>query len=334
MEEVGSRSAWGGELLRRESTTTWLHRAWTRRLLLLPLTAALLGGQSATEENHYLGSEVCSACHPVIARGFHRNPHFKSIASGLEPPERTGCEGCHGPGQQHLEGLGDTTKIVRFPLLEPSQVLDRCLGCHAKDLGKMNIRRSAHSAAEISCIDCHSIHDAKQPRHLLAKIQKDVCYECHADIRARFDLPFKHRVNEGAIECSDCHNPHGAPTATWRLAQSPRMVSRAFGNDIACVKCHTDKRGPFVFEHPPVRVEGCPICHNPHGSTNPRLLRRPAVFTMCLECHNSVAGFGPRQAGIPVPGASFHNLAQPQFQNCVTCHSRIHGSNVDSLFRR
>jgi DmsE family decaheme c-type cytochrome len=112
------------------------------------------------------------------------------------------------------------------------------------------------------------------------------------------------------------------------------MVSQSFGNDLPCLKCHSDKRGPFVFEHAPVRVEGCPTCHNPHGSTNPRLLARPAVFTMCLECHNSVMGFGLRGEGIPNPGAGFHNIAEPRFQNCVTCHVRIHGSNADPLFRR
>jgi hypothetical protein len=56
---------------------------------------------------------------------------------------------------------------------------------------------------------------------------------------------------------------------------APGMVERALNAESPCVKCHTDKRGPFVFEHPPVRVEGCEICHMPHGSMNPKLLRRP-----------------------------------------------------------
>jgi DmsE family decaheme c-type cytochrome len=112
------------------------------------------------------------------------------------------------------------------------------------------------------------------------------------------------------------------------------MVKHAAGNDIACVGCHTDKRGPFVYEHAPVRVEGCQACHNPHGSTNPRMLTRPAAFTMCLECHNNVAAFGTRGDGIPNPTEGFHDIASPQIQNCVTCHSRIHGSNTDRLLRR
>lgn len=305
------------------------------RLALAAVMAVMAAaGQTPAPGEGFLGSETCSLCHPDIAHDFNRNPHFKSIASGDEPPAKTGCEGCHGPGQAHVEGAGDKTKILRFTEFEPRRVLDECLSCHAKDLGKMHIRRSAHSSAEVTCIDCHSIHRSPEMKFLLAQRQRDLCYGCHLEIRARFELPFKHRVNEGAIECTDCHNPHGAPMATWRTALSPRMVAPAFGNDIACVKCHTDKRGPFVHEHPPVRVDGCMQCHDPHGSTNPRLLSRPAVFTMCLECHNGVVGFGPRGQGIPAPNTFFHNIAEPRFQNCVTCHVRIHGSNVDALFRR
>jgi len=285
-------------------------------------------------EQEYLGSEACQVCHPDVWQGFPRNPHFRSVALETETPEKTGCEGCHGPGGLHVAGLGDKTKIRAFGELQPSETLDACLTCHSKDFGKMQIRRSSHSTGEVACTSCHSIHSAPEIGPLLAKQEREVCYSCHLEVRARFDLPFKHRVNEGAVECSDCHNPHGAPTATWGAAHSPRMVSQALGNDIACVKCHSDKRGPFVHEHPPVRVEGCTACHNPHGSTNARLLARPAVFTMCLECHNDVAGFGLAGGGIPAPNSGFHNLAEPRFQNCVVCHSRIHGSNADRLFRR
>ena len=35
----------------------------------------------------------------------------------------------------------------------------------------------------------------------------------------------------------------------------------------------------------PVKTEGCVICHTPHGSTNPRLLKRSQVNLLCLECH-------------------------------------------------
>ena len=38
-----------------------------------------------------------------------------------------------------------------------------------------------------------------------------------------------------------------------------------------CYACHADKRGPFLWEHPPV-AEDCTACHRPHGSIHPGML--------------------------------------------------------------
>ena len=110
------------------------------------------------------------------------------------------------------------------------------------------------------------------------------------------------------------------------------MMDQKQANDQPCVNCHIDKRGPFVYEHGSLRVEGCDTCHQSHGSMNARMLRRPTVFTLCLECHNgkgSFGSFGPAFGhGVPTP-ASIHNLADPRYQNCTVCHQKIHGSHVD-----
>ena len=99
------------------------------------------------------------------------------------------------------------------------------------------------------------------------------------------------------------------------------------------MRCHADKRGPFVFEHASVRVEGCGTCHAPHGSMNDRLLKRPVVSTICLECHNGAGTFGRSQTGVPLQ-ANFHNMLDPKFARCTLCHVRIHGSNSDPAFLR
>ena len=111
------------------------------------------------------------------------------------------------------------------------------------------------------------------------------------------------------------------------------MVEQGLTNEQPCLKCHTDKRGPFLFEHAAVRVDGCEACHSPHGSTNARLLKRPVLFTLCLECHTGQSGFGLTGDGIPTQSAS-HNMADPKYRNCTTCHVRIHGSNADERFLR
>jgi DmsE family decaheme c-type cytochrome len=282
----------------------------------------------------YVGSAACKTCHADVWFGFYKNAHFKSIASGKETPERTGCEGCHGPAKAHLEARGGKSTIPRaFSLLDPKQVLDACLTCHARDLARGNIRRSEHTQGGVVCTSCHSIHHSPVPKFLLAKKQADLCYGCHQPVRAQFSMPFKHRVNEGVIQCTDCHNPHGAFAPTWRMSQRPRMVEQAEIDEEPCLKCHTDKRGPFAFEHPPVRVEGCEVCHSPHGSTNAKLLKRPVTFTLCLECHTGAGTFGTRNNGVTAQSSS-HNLLDPRYQRCTVCHVRIHGSNSDGFFLR
>jgi DmsE family decaheme c-type cytochrome len=281
----------------------------------------------------FAGSAVCKTCHPDVWLNFYKNPHYKSIASGTEPPERTGCEGCHGPGKAHVEARGGKSTIPHaFSLMNTKQTLDTCLNCHGKDFGKVNIRRSSHTMADVSCTGCHSIHKSGVPIHLLAKKQSELCYSCHVDVRAQFSMPFKHRVNEGVVQCVDCHNPHGTFAPTWRMGDRPHMVQQALGNEIPCLKCHTDKRGPWVFEHAPVKVEGCEVCHQPHGSMNARLLRRPVVFTLCLECHNDPSP-PDKGSGVFAQSAS-HNMLDPRYRQCTGCHVRIHGSNADQNFLR
>jgi len=303
-----------------------------RGLFLFLLAACVVRAQAPPAG--LVGSNVCRTCHPDVWLNFFKNPHYKTLLSEFAAEERRGCEGCHGPGKAHVEARGGKTTIPRaFSLMPPERILETCLTCHSKDLSRANIRRSSHTQADVVCSNCHSIHRSPVPKYLLARRQNELCYSCHGAVRAQFSLPFKHRVNEGVVQCTDCHNPHGAYVPTWRMSQRPRMVEQALGNEEPCLRCHADKRGPFTFEHPPVRVEGCEVCHNPHGSMNPRLLRRPVLFSVCLECHNGAGNFGRQGDGIKTQSAS-HNMADRRYQNCTVCHVRIHGSNADPLFLR
>ena len=101
----------------------------------------------------------------------------------------------------------------------------------ARDLARANIRRSEHTLNDVACTSCHSIHHSPTPKYLLAKKQNEMCYTCHATVRAQFSMPSKHRVNEGFMQCSDCHNPHGSFDATWRMGQRPRMVEQALNTE-------------------------------------------------------------------------------------------------------
>lgn len=302
-----------------------------RVLGLLFLVATL--GKSQGIANDYIGSEACKACHPNVAATFYKNPHSRSSVAKGKAPDETGCESCHGPGKAHVKAGGGKATILAFSEATPKKTLDTCLRCHSETLSRANIRRSTHTLNDVVCTNCHSVHKPATPKLLLAKSSSELCYGCHANVRAQFSMPFKHRVNEGFMTCTDCHNPHGSFAPTWRMASRPRLASQAMANEEPCLKCHSEKRGPFTFEHAPVRVDGCETCHSPHGSMNSRLLRRPVVFTLCLECHTGAGGFGTSGAGIPTQSRN-HNMADPRYQNCTNCHVRIHGSNTNELFLR
>jgi DmsE family decaheme c-type cytochrome len=109
-------------------------------------------------------------------------------------------------------------------------------------------------------------------------------------------------------------------------------MQTARANDPGCFNCHGDKAGPFVFEHAPVRLEGCGACHEPHGSANPRMLTRHEVRFVCLECHANLPTPTPtpgRNAALGSVPPAFHDLRNPRFNNCTVCHQKVHGSWVD-----
>ena len=111
-----------------------------------------------------------------------------------------------------------------------------------------------------------------------------------------------------------------------------KSLRNSVNGDSACVKCHADKQGPFVFEHAPIKTEGCQSCHSPHGSTNPKLLTRNVVRFLCIECHSNTPGLPGEPIGEQTPTS--HDINNPRYQNCTACHFQIHGSNVDRRFFR
>jgi DmsE family decaheme c-type cytochrome len=306
-------------------------------------------GLPPSDPSQYIGSNACSDCHDNKAAHLNSTAHRK-INNKNGPVEKQGCEACHGGAKKHVEyqktiqGLiaegkeaesqalmadeakANAAKMRSFSQLSPTESSKVCLQCHENQQGKseerFNYRRSEHARHGVSCQDCHSSHSPKQAEFLLKDKEPEGCYQCHADQKASFARPFHHKVPEGGMKCSDCHNQHGS----FQQKQFRGWV----GGEVGCVKCHADKAGPFVYEHAPVKVEGCQSCHTPHGSTNPRMLKRNEVKLLCLECHSNTPGIPDTDGSIQVP----HNLSLARYQNCTACHQAIHGSNTHAFYFR
>lgn len=271
----------------------------------------------------YVGSETCAGCHDDINTSFKLNRHVSLEKDTRRKWDGKACEACHGPGSKHAE----TTEVS--DILNPAKVsaprADKvCLGCHKHSPTMAGMVQGGHGRNVVACTSCHTMHKTgAEDSHQIHQSKKGInkqCAGCHMDVMASFQRPYRHRVNEGAMSCTDCHNPHGS-----FMNRNLRLVN---GNEPSCYRCHSDKRGPFVYEHAPVRNEPCSACHEPHGSSNPRMLTRQLVHLQCLECHANVLSPAPNTGVIGGIPPAFHNLNSARIRNCTICHTKIHGSHV------
>ena len=263
----------------------------------------------------FVGTDVCVACHGDQADHLAKTPHGKSAFAGLSAQ---GCETCHGPGSAHAEDPDNPALQPRLDRLSPRQQSAVCQSCHS---GHQQFfwKGSVHESRGVSCLSCHSVHDFKSEKaQLKAANTTEACVSCHKDVRAEMWKNSHHPLREGKMTCADCHNPHGSPT--------PKMIKAASVND-QCYTCHAEKRGPFLWEHAPVR-ESCVTCHAPHGSNHLKL-QKTSVPYLCQQCHANTRHPGTLYDGTTVADAG--RASNRLFNRaCLDCHSAIHGSNHPS----
>ncbi|MBR9727938.1 DmsE family decaheme c-type cytochrome [Shewanella intestini] len=256
------------------------------------------------------GADGCLMCHKradkvmAIFDGVHGQViNESSVMAQLQ------CEACHGPQGKHR---GKNEPMLSFgddsPLTAQMQN-SVCIACH-NDTERNAWHSSAHVDNDITCVSCHQVHVANDPV-MEKRDQPQVCANCHIKVNADSHKRSSHPIDNGTMQCSDCHNPHGS------MSDSDLT---GFNVNQTCFSCHADKRGPFLWEHAPV-MENCSHCHEPHGSVNESLLKS-RVPVLCKQCHA-----GDIHASTQ-PGDN--QSIQTGGQGCLNCHSQIHGSNHSS----
>lgn len=228
------------------------------------------------------------------------------------------CNSCHVTTAQSLPGAEAQEALIKRPNSAD------CVSCHKNDRKLMNWAFNVHNKAGGVCGDCHS-HVIPGTKGLsLSSVRTDTnsaaCVKCHQDVNSQFKMRSHHPVQEGAMSCTGCHDPHGGSHTALKTKTDQ------------CLACHQSIRGPKVFEHAPV-VEDCTNCHAAHGSPNRNLLStsQPSV---CLQCH-SVAqgkhGFGTEKG--PGKSSGTITISGSVLRGCTNCHGAIHGSHQDPLLR-
>jgi predicted CXXCH cytochrome family protein len=142
-------------------------------------------------------------------------------------------------------------------------------------------------------------------QYLLTSAVPGLCGECHENIaRDVQTATVRHSPVTEEAACMNCHDPHAAQESGLILADGLDM----------CLKCHDrtvtvqDKNQEFAdmkkllatnpYPHGPVQNRDCSGCHNPHGSSNFRLLTNQypqgfyapffiSNYDLCFRCHDA-----------------------------------------------
>jgi len=277
-----------------------------------PEAAADLTTQQA---GNFVGDDTCLTCHED--QSYKGTAHARTFNERTPAASGHGCESCHGPGKDHVDAGGDLTKIVNPSKLQPSAASEVCATCHNRSTHAL-WDGSQHDQRQMGCVTCHSVHAGQGPAQLKAKDEMTQCATCHRPITHK-QLRFNHMpVREGKLTCSSCHNVHGSSNV--------RLLKTGTTIDESCVSCHTEKRGPFLWEHAPV-AESCTTCHDPHGSNNERMLVAKPPF-LCQRCH--VTSRHPPTVYDGFVLRNSQNANKIYGRACVACHQQIHGSNAPS----
>jgi DmsE family decaheme c-type cytochrome len=136
------------------------------------------------------------------------------------------------------------------------------------------------------------------------------CIACHQSGKRQHWDGSQHQSRD--LSCASCHSVH---------VKSDPVLSKATQPEV-CFSCHKTERAQThrISTHPlDAGKMTCSDCHNPHGSTGPKLLVKNTVNETCYTCHAEKRG----------PFLWEH---APVVDDCTNCHTP-HGSSNTPLLK-
>ena len=203
------------------------------------------------------------------------------------------CVTCH-------EGYGTTIDATKHGFVRNLRTPMAGQGCE-----------SCHGPGEAHAQDPEKVK-VLQFDKMSARAVSDSCTTCHNRGPHALWSGSQHEARN--VSCVSCHSVHSPRSETSQLKAADQLK--------LCVNCHRDKVAKLDKSgHMPVR-EGkmeCSSCHNPHGSTNVRLLKAGnSINESCASCHAEKRGpYLFEHAGV-------------SGDSCATCHDP-HGSSNDRM---
>jgi DmsE family decaheme c-type cytochrome len=226
-----------------------------------------------------------------------------------------------------FQPAGSSSAAGQDPAQPPYVGSGTCLTCH--DDKRRGYEGTAHGQARVSrspaaqqgCESCHGPGgkhvEALEPGSITSfrteapRVANERCLSCHTRGAHAFWEGSTHDARN--LSCSTCHSMHDFKSPAALLAKPSEAET--------CAGCHRAQTTKLRrTSHMPVR-EGkmsCSSCHNPHGSSNVRLLKVGNwVNESCNSCHADKRG----------PFLFEHAAGR---ESCVTCHDP-HGSTSERM---
>jgi predicted CXXCH cytochrome family protein len=225
-------------------------------------------------------SKLCFTCHP----------NDKTVEKEVHGPVASGaCTSCHDPHQGEKQ-----YRLVK-------QGPDLCYTCHGEKQAEFTPKRFGHVPARLDCSNCHDPHNSPNPFRVSRSVP-ELCFGCHPDKKQQIQsVSTDHQAVAIDRKCLNCHDPHFADYPK-QLKDTPMRL---------CLTCHdrpqqatdgkalTNMKGlleEYRDWHGPIRQQDCAACHDPHGTNNFRILRKPypqefyapfkaEQYGLCFSCH-------------------------------------------------
>jgi len=208
---------------------------------------------------------------------------------------------------------------------------EKCMACHqavkADDIAGIAQTRHGVKAdgRTPSCTNCHGDSEKhlatggsyKPDRVFKGKAVSDpgtingACLACHSgDAKRMHWAGSTHQARD--VACTNCHQVHTGHDKVRDKQSQPEV----------CFACHKEQRTQInkPSHHPiPEGKMACSDCHNPHGSTGPKLMKRDNVNDTCYNCHMEKRG-------------PFVHTHEPVAEDCSNCHNP-HGTTAENMLK-
>lgn len=186
----------------------------------------------------------CYSCHTVNGRG---NAVSGTTAGHDAVAHATyrdvQCESCHGPGLEHVQGVGQGT-IVRPLARVATGAAGTCADCHSgthhpfaeewEQSGHAEINAGASTNVSSGCASCHDGRKALEAWGVNANyVERD-------------------GTQPLATTCAVCHDPHGSAHS----AQLRFSISSQDPTQNLCMQCHFRRFEPSVTQSSPHAPQG------------------------------------------------------------------------------